>query len=218
MKDVLLIAASGLAREVIAASHAEYNVAGILDDDESVHGSLHDGVPVLGGSELAASRSEYLLICVGAGSSRHAIASRLAALGVDGSRYETFISPGANVAPGSAVGQGSILLAGVVLTANVSVGRHVVVMPNVTLTHDNVIGDFVTIAAGVSLGGSVVLGCASYIGMNASVHQNVNIAPGATIGMGAAVLDDVPFGETWAGVPARSIVSGSRRSSVNEPS
>jgi sugar O-acyltransferase (sialic acid O-acetyltransferase NeuD family) len=203
MKDLILIAASGLAREVLVASHAQYRVVGILDDDASLHGSVCGGVPVVGGLDVAVTRDEGLLICVGAGSARRTITHRLEALGVDDGRFETFISAGAHVPSGTVVGQGSILLAGVVVTAHVTIGRHVVVMPNVTLTHDDVVEDFVTIAAGVSLGGSVVLGTASYIGMNAAVRQHVRIGAESTVGMGAVVLRDVPAGETWANVPAR---------------
>jgi len=85
------------------------------------------------------------------------------------------------------------------------VGRHVVIMPNVTLTHDDVLDDFATIAAGVSLGGTVSIGSAAYIGMNASVRQGLTVGADATVGMGAAVLDSVPSGATWVGVPAHEM-------------
>lgn len=205
MTGVLLLAASGLAREVIAAGRDTLGIVGVLDDDESLHGSLLSGVPVLGPITRAATRTERLLICVGSGSGRGRVAERLAALDVGTERYVTFVSPAASLPRGTGVGPGSILLAGVVVTADVVIGRHVVIMPNATLTHDNIVGDFVTIAAGVSLGGGVVLEAASYVGMNASIRQRVRVGRGATVGMGAAVLRDVPDGETWGGVPARAL-------------
>ncbi|TFB91720.1 NeuD/PglB/VioB family sugar acetyltransferase [Cryobacterium sp. HLT2-28] len=214
MKDLLLLAASGLAREILADLGDAYRPVGILDDDSTRHGGRLAGIPILGGIDRAVLHGADLLVCVGSGQGRRRLVERLAGLGVGDDRYATFVSSAAHVPTGNRVGVGSIVLAGVVLTANVSVGRHVVVMPNVTLTHDNVVDDFVTIAAGVSLGGAVVLREASYIGMNASVRQGVEVGRGATVGMGAVVLQNVPAGETWLNVPARPI---SRRPTPDSP-
>ncbi|CAN5472303.1 hypothetical protein BH10ACT4_BH10ACT4_06870 [soil metagenome] len=207
MPDLLLIAASGLAREVLSADQGDHNIVGILDDDPTLAGTVVGGVAVLGGVELALHRDEALLICVGPGSGRQKIATRLAGLGVDEARFATLIDRSVRVPPGCRVGAGSILLAGVVLTADVTVGRHVVAMPQVILTHDDRVGDFATLAAHATLGGSVSVGEAAYLGMSCSVRQGVSIGAEATVGMGAVVLTDVPDGETWAGVPARALPS-----------
>jgi len=207
MPDLLLIAASGLAREVLSADQGDYRVVGVLDDDPTLAGSLVGGVAVLGGVELARDRDEALLICVGLGSGRQKVAARLARLGVDEARFATLFDQSVRVPSGCQVGAGSILLAGVVLTADVAIGRHVVAMPQVILTHDDCVGDFATLAAHATLGGSVSIGEAAYLGMNCSIRQGVTIGAAAIIGMGAVVLTDVPQGETWAGVPARALPS-----------
>ncbi|MEJ3403946.1 NeuD/PglB/VioB family sugar acetyltransferase [Rathayibacter sp. YIM 133350] len=205
MPDLLLLAASGLAREVARSTLPGWCVVGVLDDDPEVHGTKLAGLPVLGGIDDAAGRSEHLVVCVGAGAGRRRIVERLEALGVTEDRFGTVLADAVRIPEGCTVGAGSILLKGAVLTADVSVGRHSVLMPNVTLTHDDILEDFVTIATGVALGGGVRVGEAAYLGMNVSVRQTVRIGAGATIGMGAAVLGDVPDGETWAGVPARRL-------------
>ena len=207
MPDLLLIAASGLAREVLSADQGDYRVVGVLDDDPTLAGSLVGGVAVLGGVELAGDRDEALLICVGLGSGRQKVAARLARLGVVEARFATLFDRSVRVPSGCRVGAGSILLAGVVLTADVAIGRHVVAMPQVILTHDDCVGDFATLAAHATLGGSVSIGEAAYLGMNCSIRQEVSIGAAAIIGMGAVVLTDVPEGETWAGVPARALPS-----------
>ncbi|WP_298459539.1 NeuD/PglB/VioB family sugar acetyltransferase [uncultured Cellulomonas sp.] len=205
---LLLLAASGLAREVLAVTRltAATEVLGVLDDDVDLRGTTLDGVPVLGGvEEVKRYPTASLLLCMGRGSGRERLAERLSTVGVDDDRYFTLVHPDVRVSPGCMVGTGSILLAGVVLTAGVRVGRHVVVMPNATLTHDDVVEDFVTLASGVSLGGGVRVGRAAYVGMNASVRERVMVGVRATLGMGAALLTDLPDGETWAGVPARPL-------------
>ncbi|MGO4680977.1 NeuD/PglB/VioB family sugar acetyltransferase [Microbacterium sp. 2MCAF23] len=200
---LLLIGASGLAREVIAAGIA--GVVGILDDDPARHGTEIAGVPVLGPVQLAAVRSDQLLVCVGPGEGRRSIVDRLAQAGVRDERYGIFAARSARIGRSSEVGAGSILLDSVVATADAVIGRHVVVMPNSTITHDDVLDDFVTLAAGVSLGGGVHIREGAYLGMNASVRQGLTVGVDAVIGMGAAVIADVPDRRMWAGVPAREL-------------
>jgi sugar O-acyltransferase (sialic acid O-acetyltransferase NeuD family) len=202
-EGVLLVGASGLAREVLAAGIA--GVVGILDDDADLHTTEIAGVPVLGSVMQASSRTEALLVCVGRSQGRRGVVRRLRDAGVGERRYVSFVAGSVRMGPSSHVLPGTILLDGVVVTADVAVGRHVVVMPNCTITHDDVLEDFATLAAGVSLGGSVRLGEAAYIGMNASVRQGLRVGAASTIGMGSVVLDDVPDEATWAGVPAREI-------------
>lgn len=205
MTELLLVGASGLAREVLTLlrNRPEYAPVGILDDLPELQGSSVDGVPVLGGlDQVARHPLAQLVLCVGQGSERARILDRLTALGVAATRYATVVHPGVELPADCEVGSGSVLLAGVVLTAVVRIGRHVVVMPNSTLTHDVVVEDFATLCAGVALGGGVHVGRAAYIGMNASVRERVTIGPGAILGMGAALLTELPAGETWVGVPA----------------
>ena len=205
-EDVLLIAASGLAREVIAAAPHGVRFAGILDDDIRKVGTTISGVPVIGGLEAVARRgSAKLAVCAGKGISRRGLVNRLGEFGVTDADYATLVAPGVRIPADSAVGVGSILLPGVVLTSNVFIGRHVVAMPNVTLTHDDDVADFVTLCAGVSLGGTVTVGEAAYLGMNSSVRQNTAVGADSVLGMGAALLKDLPRGETWVGVPARPL-------------
>ncbi|MBU5424211.1 acetyltransferase [Cellulomonas hominis] len=207
-RPLVLVGASGLAREVLAALRAPgaaYVPVGVVDDDPRRHGATLDGLPVLGGLDALAERpGAEVLVCVGRGADRAALVDRLrAARG--STTWATVVHPAASVAPGCVVGPGSVLLAGAVLTADVRVGAHAVLMPHVVLTHDDRVGDFATLAAGVALGGGVEVGRAAYLGMRASVRERVRVGAGSTLGMGAVLLTDLPDGETWAGVPARPL-------------
>ena len=206
MTELLLVAASGLAREVMALVRAgdDFDILGILDDDPVRAGSVLDGAHVLGPlAEVRKHPGARLVVCVGSGAIRADIVRRLGALGLPPGRFATIVHPHTVVPEGCTVGEGSILLANVVLTAAVTVGRHVVVMPGVTLTHGDFVDDYATFGAGVSLGGSVVVGRAAFLGMNSSIRQRTRVGARAVIGMGAAVVSDVPEGQTWVGVPAR---------------
>ena len=212
MSELLLLAASGLAREAMAMVREgdEYDVVGILDDDDSLRTTDIDGAHVLGPFELVqAYRHAQVALCIGSGPARERAVGRLAGLGFDASRYATLVHPSISIPEGCIVGRGSILLANVVLTADVFLGEHVVAKPGVVLTHDDVIEDFVTLAPGVCLGGSVRVGRGAFIGMNASVRDRSLVGAYSVIGMGAVVLKDVPTHETWVGVPAGPLKEGS---------
>lgn len=203
---LILVAAGGLAREVLALVRAggAYEVVGLADDDPALCGEVIDDVKVLGGPEVVRSMPDAkVVLCAGTGTARAAIASRL---GLENERYATVVHPDVHVPSSCVVGAGSIVSAGCVLTAAVSLGRHVVVMPNVVCTHDDVVDDFATLCAGVALGGSVRVGTRAYVGMNAGVRERVTVGADAVVGMGSVVLTDVPNGQTWFGIPARERV------------
>jgi len=208
MSELILISASGLAREVLAMvrSSGQYDVVGLLDDDKEMAGVSVDGAPVLGTIDDAARYVHALiLVCIVSGWARESVVERLSALGLTEARYATAIDPSVQYPEGCRVGRGSILLRNVTLTASVTLGSHVVAMPSVTFTHDDVVDDFATFAAGVSLGGGVRIGRAAYLGMNSSVRERTSVGAYATVGMGAAVLSNVPEGRTWIGVPAHEL-------------
>lgn len=208
MSELVLIAASGLAREVLTMVRAsgQYDVVGLLDDDKEMAGVTVDGAPVLGTIDDAPKFTHALfLVCLTSGKSREAVVERLAALGLRDARYATAMDPTVESPEGCRIGRGSILLKNVTLTASVTLGAHVVAMPSVTFTHDDDVADFATFAAGVSLGGGVRIGRAAYLGLNCSVRERTSVGSYATVGMGAAVLSNVPDGETWVGVPAHPI-------------
>lgn len=213
MDNLILVGAGGLAREVVEAVDVgdRYRILGIVDDDPTLHGTSIAGLPVFGGiDELYWDHSSYVVLCVGHGKTRRAIVEKLAAHDIGRSQYATIVHPSVHVPASCFIGVGSILLAHVALTADARIGRHVVAMPNVTVTHDDVVDDFVTLCAGVSLAGDVSVGPGAYLGANASVREHLRIGVDSTLGMGASLIDDLPDGETWAGVPARPIRSASR--------
>ncbi len=204
---LLLVAASGLAREVLSVCEAQgVSVLGVVDDDPRLVGLGFATTSVLGTLDcVTAVPDASLLLCAGKGDVRRRLAARLASMGVGDDRFATLIDPSVHVPASCAIGPGGILLAGVVLTADVRLGRHVVCMPNVTLTHDDDLADYVTLTAGVSLGGGVRVGEAAYVGMNATVRERVVIGPDCVLGMGSVLLTDQPPRTVYAGIPARPI-------------
>jgi sugar O-acyltransferase (sialic acid O-acetyltransferase NeuD family) len=209
-RALVVVGTGGFGRETVEAvralnaAGAGWRIAGYLDEDTARHGTVIDGVPVLGGTaDLSTMTDVSVVVCTGRPDnfvSRPRIVDRL---GLPAERYATIIHPSASVSATSRVGPGSVLLAHSVLTAAVTVGSHVAIMPHVTLTHDDIVGDFATLASGACLGGGVRVGRCAYIGAGALVREQRSIGCRALVGMGAIVTRDVPDDEVWAGIPAR---------------
>jgi sugar O-acyltransferase (sialic acid O-acetyltransferase NeuD family) len=208
MSTLVVVAASGLAREVLAVPGLlrDHHRVVVLDDDPARWSESLAGHRVHGGLDLVTGVPDArVVVCAGSGRARRSIVARLLELGVGPDRYATVRHPSVAVGAGSTIGAGSILLAHVALTADVRVGRHVVAMPGATLTHDDVVEDYATLCAGVSLGGSVRVGEAAYLGMNSAVRERAAVGREAVLGMGGVLLHDLPDHQTWAGVPARPV-------------
>lgn len=75
----------------------------------------------------------------------------------------------------------------------------------VHIAHNVTIGRHCLIIAHAMIGGSCVIGDHAWVAPNAALLQKVAVGQNATVGLGAVVLEDIPPGETWAGVPARKI-------------
>lgn len=205
MSGVVLVGASGLAREALAVERAvaRFRMIRVVDENAALWGSELDGAPVVGGlEEVNRYEDSEIVVCAEEGPVRRRLLSRLRRMGVSDDRYTRVIHPSVDIPNGCTVGDGSILLAHVVLTVDVAVGRHVVVMPNATLTHDVVVEDFATVGAGVSLGGGVRVGSGADLGMNSSVLAGVTVGEDATLEMGSVLLSDLPAWATACGVPA----------------
>ena len=69
-ESIILVAASGLAGEVIAAAEgsATQEIVGLLDDNSELHGTGVSGVEVLGAISNANEYSDMrFVVCVGSG-------------------------------------------------------------------------------------------------------------------------------------------------------
>jgi sugar O-acyltransferase (sialic acid O-acetyltransferase NeuD family) len=212
LQRLVLVGAGGLGREtadLVAAINAvepTWDLLGFLDDDPRLEGASVAGLPVLGPISMAVTLGASVAICTaspGVGCSRPGLVERL---GLAAHLRPSLVHPSASLSRSTTLGPGCIVLAGAVATAQVRLGAHVVVMPQVVLTHDDVIGDYATLASGVCLGGAVRLAREAYVGAGARVREGLTIGPAALVGMGAVVLEDVPGGEVWVGVPARPMM------------
>jgi sugar O-acyltransferase (sialic acid O-acetyltransferase NeuD family) len=212
VRQLLLVGAGGLAREVAAAVRAvpsarrNWDLLGFLDDDPARVGTEIGGARVLGGADTVHDHPDAkVVLCPGRPDnyvSRRLLVERLA---LGNERYGKVLHPTATIGTGCEIGAGSVLLAHADLTADVVVGCHVVLMPQVVLTHDARVDDFATLASGVRLGGGCHIQQGAYVGAGACIREGVTVGEWALIGMGSVVTRDVPARRIWFGCPARDM-------------
>ena len=201
---ILGIGARGQGRMILSILRAvdlNYTISGFLDRDPDLHGTLVDGVPVLGGHQLLLHeeyRDAGVFLGIGTNPERKLLYE---ALGVR-HRFISAIHPDALVAATVAIGDAPVIMSGVTINRDTQIGTNVIINTGAIVEHDCVVGSHAHICPGVVLCGGVAVGEGAVVGAGATVKDGITIGAWATIGAGAVVVKDVPAGLTVVGNPA----------------
>ena len=208
---ILIYGAGGHAKSIMEMilQLEKFTIAGILDDNEKLHGSQVLGIPVLGTRLLLPELAQ--------------LGVNLAANGVGGILdinirirvFELLEKAGFTFPilahPRAAIEPSAKIEAGVQVFANAYVGSEAhlhtkcMINTNAVVSHDCEIGSFTHIAPGALLAGHVHVGDRSLIGMGVTTSIGVKIGSGVRVGNGAILLADVPdktiiqAGRFWTG-------------------
>jgi sugar O-acyltransferase (sialic acid O-acetyltransferase NeuD family) len=211
-KKLLIFPFGGNARESLISILAinetaqEWNVAGFVDDDHSLHGKDYYGIKVLGGRELLKDYSDAFVLAV-PGSPKGYLRRKsiIESLPVERSRFATIIHPSVVRAPDSAIGYNTLIMPHVVVSCGVQVGSHCIILPNTVIAHDSVVRDYCCIGSNVSISGAVSIGSECYIGSGVKVREDIRIGSRSLIGLGSNVLSDIEEGIVAIGNPAKAM-------------
>jgi sugar O-acyltransferase (sialic acid O-acetyltransferase NeuD family) len=163
---------------------------------------LLPGVPVLSIDEASALPGPRAVhVAIGHNAIRRDEAARLASIGP----LATIVHPSTSVAASARVQPGCLITAQCVVAPMAELGMGVIVNHGAVVDHDCRIAAWAHVAPGVRLGGAVQVGEAALVGAGSTVLRNLRVGVGATLGAGAVLLQDLPDGESWAGVPARPL-------------
>jgi sugar O-acyltransferase (sialic acid O-acetyltransferase NeuD family) len=206
--DVIIAGAGGHGRVVldILRAQAAHAVVGFLDANHDLHGSVVDGVPVLGHlnllPRLKATGVTGAIVAIGDNRVRRSYAQKLAAAGLE---LVNAIHPSAILSPTVTLGRNVVVAPGAIVCVGARVADSAILNTRCTVDHECEIGEAAHVAPGVTLAGRVTVGEAAFVGTGANVLPCLTIGAHATVGGGALIHRDVPPGATAVGVPARVI-------------
>ncbi|WP_114781384.1 acetyltransferase [Botryobacter ruber] len=215
MKNIAIVGAGGLGREVLVLLHQindvapQWNILGFYDDDTSLSGTHINGLPWLGNiPDLADAKEELsVVIAIGLPKIKQQLAERLQQNPL--LSFPALVHPLAQPKPYQFVqlAEGVVVFQGAVLTTNIRLGKHALVYLNCTVGHDTTLGAYVSLMPGVNLAGNTILEEGVFVGANAAILQGLHIGNHSHIGAGAVVTTAIPHNCTAAGVPAKIIKS-----------
>jgi sugar O-acyltransferase (sialic acid O-acetyltransferase NeuD family) len=217
MKELYIIGAGGFGREAadtavaINQTNPTYTIAGFIDDNEALIGSVINGIKVLGTKEWLMEYSKkqksdggdtpHAIVAVAQPDIKKSIAIALN----EYVRWETLIHPTAVISPFAEIGEGAIIQSYSLVSPNAILGRHVHVNVHSVVGHDANIGDYSSVMVGSGISGCVTIGEGSYIASGVSIIPGTSIGSESFVGAGSVVITNVKAGTRVFGNPAKRI-------------
>lgn len=208
-KPVIIFGAKGIAQPALEIFNSnEAVVYGFLEEDEKLHGTEINTVPVLGHPE-----DDGFLKLIGKKTE--------AFVAVDDAKYRKFIVELLNerrkvqpvnaihstalISSDAAIGHGNFINARVTLGTGTEIGQHCILHTGAIIDHHVKVADYVQIGAGSIINSEVKIEEGAFIGSGATIVSGVTIGKNARIGAGSVVISSVGANETVFGNPAAKI-------------
>lgn len=221
--QIVIIGTGGMAKEIWGlctdiAQHATFSVLGFVAERQDYKDTFM-GLPILASdTDFLMSERRHCVIANGAPDTRRKIVGMY--LG-SAHNFPKVIHRAAVIFGVPEVGRGVTIMPGGVIQPDVKIDDFVHLNMGVNIGHDVKIGRYSVVNHGAGISGNVTIGQACLIGAGAIIIEGNTIGDGATIGAGAVVTKDVPPGQTWIGVPAKSMggmnLTGSQMANYWQP-
>lgn len=208
MKKIVIYGAGGFAKEIIWLIeeinnvNKEWELLGLIEDNEDNFGKEINGYRILGGKNYLESLPDeiFIVIAIGDGNIRKKIYENFSH-----KKYATLIHPSVKISSTNKIGQGSIICAGCNLTVNIVIGEHSNINLNCTVAHDCKIGDFVSIFPQVAISGTVQIGSNTTIGTGSAIIQKLIVGENVTIASMSNVTKNISDNSIALGNPIKII-------------
>jgi sugar O-acyltransferase (sialic acid O-acetyltransferase NeuD family) len=206
-KKVLVWGAGGHGKVTMDALLAigEWEVAGILDEDEKKSGTEVLGVKVFslkGGVAEAAKRLDCGRVAIAIGDN-YARFEKFQQVRGAGLTTVNVVHPSAHVSRFVKLGEGVVILAGATINPGTTIEDNVCVNTSASVDHDNHLERSCHIFPNATLTGGVRIAEFAYVGSGAVIAPNLTVEKYSYVGAGAVVLANVAEGTVVFGVPAQ---------------
>jgi sugar O-acyltransferase (sialic acid O-acetyltransferase NeuD family) len=196
---LLLIGAgkgASLVLDVLSRNHSSRLIPiGLVDDDESKHGSSIMEVPVLGTIESTLERwksgdfDSAIITVSSSNKMRSRVYQEFSAHGIP---FANVIDSTSSISPSSVVGTGNIVLGFCRIGPDSIVGNDNFFSAMVNIEHHSELADHISFGPGVVLSGMVTIGDGVKFGTSIGCEPGVQIGEWSTISSGSVVTHDVP--------------------------
>ena len=208
MKDIIIVGASGLGREIadwiedINEVEPTWNILGYLDDNLDALNGYPTDYKVIGTISEWEPRPSQWFVCGLAipEVKRHCVGM----LQSKGAQFATIIHPTAIISKFAEIGEGSVITQRSGVNTNAKVGKFVTLLES-RMGHDSSIGDFSTLSGDCNINGHVSIGKDVYVSCGVSIAPSKKIGDNAKIGIGSVVISNVKAGITVFGNPSKKI-------------
>lgn len=210
MKDIIIVGAGGLGREVFYyASHCieagkDWRIKGFIDDNPSALDKFeYKYPPVIGNiSDYRPQENDRFLMAVAACPVKKAIAESLKARGAV---FEKLVHPTSLCSPSAKIGEGIVVGPFSSISTDTTVGDFVTLNPHCVIGHDAVLGDYCTFSSFCEATGGVKIGEGVFFASQSTTVPKSKIGDWARVGINSFVIGKVKPGVTVLGNPAAPI-------------
>ncbi|QGY42745.1 sugar O-acyltransferase [Maribellus comscasis] len=209
MKELIIVGAGGLGRELLQWIKAINNIApkwivkGFINDIPNTLDGLGCTHKILGTiTNWQPAPNEVFVCAIGNPKEKEKVVTLLKS---KGARFANIIHPTAIVGENNQIGEGLIMYPFARITVNCTIGKFVTVLSS-GIGHDSTIGDYSTISSGCVIAGYSKIGKRVYVGSNATIIPKRNIEDDVNIGAGSVVMTNIKKESKVMGNPARQFL------------
>ncbi|WP_270526350.1 NeuD/PglB/VioB family sugar acetyltransferase [Longibaculum muris] len=205
MNDIYIVGASGFGREVawLIEELETWNIAGFIDDNESIQNTIINNIPVIGNTDFLLDMKDNINVVIAIGNPyiREKIVQKL--ISKETICFPNIIAKDVRISKYVKMGIGNIICTGTILTTNISLGNFNHINLDCTVGHDVVLNDYITVYPSVNISGNVNIDDYSELGTGSKIIQGKTLAKSVVLGAGAVVVKNLEESGTYVGVPTK---------------
>jgi sugar O-acyltransferase (sialic acid O-acetyltransferase NeuD family) len=184
-----------------------YQIIGFIDNDETKHGKLFMGYPVLGAPNILQEK-RFIKVCVANNITRDCETRKITTeqIAQYNNNFVNLVHPNVDLSDVE-LGVGIVIHEGCVIQPRVKIGDHCALMIRATIAHDCTIGEYCFLGPALNLCGLVSIGREVFIGSAVNILPKLKIGDYAKIAAGSVVMQDVECQSFVLGNPARKMLN-----------